>query len=115
MNGQIGPMSQMGQVASGMANMSLMNTAAPELRNQKSLYNSKFAPSASKAGVDVKNTPQNMMSSKIAMKQGQRSDNNTMQFPQSSYSNQNSNNQPYVPNKLQNVHSSQVGKRSNPA
>ena len=55
MNGQIGPMSQMGQVASGMANMNLM-TAAPELRNQKLVYNSKF--SQSKSGTqDVKNTP----------------------------------------------------------
>ena len=103
----------MGQVASGMANMNLMTTAAPELRNQKSLYNSKFAPSATKAAQDVKNTPQNMMSSKIAMKQGQRSDNQTMQFNQSSNANQYAGNmqQPY-PNKLNNVHSSQVGKRS---
>ena len=34
-------MSQMGQVASGMANMNLMS-GGTELRNQKSVYNSKF-------------------------------------------------------------------------
>ena len=63
-------MSQMGQVASGMANMNLM-TAAPELRNQKLVYNSKF--SQGKSGTqDVKNTPQSVISSKIAasMKSG---------------------------------------------
>ena len=60
-NGQIGPISQMGQVASGMANMNMIS-GGPELRNQKALYNSKFAPSATKQVQDVKSTPQNMMS-----------------------------------------------------
>ena len=50
-------MSQMSQVATGMANMSLMNSGpGPELRNQKTVYNSKFAQ-GSKTGQDVKNTP----------------------------------------------------------
>ena len=71
---QIGPMSQMSQVATGMANMSLMNGGpGPELRNQKTVYNSKFAQS-SKTGQDVKNTPQHMISSKIGMKPGARAD-----------------------------------------
>ena len=98
---QIGPMTQMGQVASGMANMNLMG-GAPELRNQKTVYNSKFTQGA-KPGQDAKNTPQHMISSKIAMKQGHRADQQTMQFSQGSAGmNQYAGNlqQPY-PNKYQ--------------
>lgn len=47
----------MSQVATGMANMSMMGGGqGPELRNQKTVYNSKFAQ-GNKSGQDVKSTP----------------------------------------------------------
>jgi len=56
----------MGQVASGMANMGMMS-GGPDLRNQKLNYNTKFGTATSnKSGADLKNTPQSMLSSKVA-------------------------------------------------
>ena len=48
-------MSQMGQVASGMANMNMM-TGGPEMRNQKS-FNSKFGQGTVKSGQEMISTP----------------------------------------------------------
>ena len=84
----IGPVSQMGQMVSGMASMNLMSGApqGPDLRNQKTVYNTKFGSSqVSKGGNDIKNTPQHMISSKIGMKQVNRGDQQSMQFSQGSH------------------------------
>ena len=54
-----------------MANMSLMGGQGPDMRNQKTVYNSKFTQGA-KSGQDMKGTPQHMISSKIGMKPGNR-------------------------------------------
>ena len=54
-----------------MANMNLMG--GQDLRNQKTVYNSKFSQGG-KSGQDAKSTPQHMISSKIGMKSGHRGD-----------------------------------------
>ena len=48
-----------------------MGGQGPDMRNQKTVYNSKFTQGA-KSGQDMKGTPQHMISSKIGMKPGNR-------------------------------------------
>ena len=100
---QIGPVSQIGQMMGG-TNMSMGHGS--DMRKQQNVYSSKY-----NLKDNIKSTPGAMISSKIGMKQHQKYEN-------LSTSSQSNAHQPYPGNlqqpnpKYQNVHSSQVGKKS---